>query len=169
MDLSASLREYALRLLGRRAYSVARLREKLQRRCRPEPAAEVIDAVLERLVALRLLDDMDYCRRFVEERCRFKPRGRWMLDRELRERGVSAATVKTFWAGDGAVAVDELVLARRLADQKRPRLEQRYAGRELRDRLGRFLASRGMGPAVIRTVLNEASRTCDEDKRGNGA
>ncbi len=76
--------DYLLFLLARRSYTVAELRERLLRRGLPEDEA---DPLLQRLAELRLVDDALYAEQYVSSRK--AARGRLVLRRELRRKGVS--------------------------------------------------------------------------------
>ena len=209
-----SLMKYALGLLSRRSYTVAKLREKLEGRLKKLPLRErmpeggkvtfdsegsgdilasgggegalpsgggegalssgdfsseppkenteiainPIDRVIARLQKLRYLNDLQFCRQWVEERSRTRPRGRYMLDRELQHKGVPKEVLAEFWNDlDSEGGFDESALAFRLIEKRRARLEQRYEGRKLRQNLYAYLASRGVKPSSIHEALDKAS------------
>ncbi len=79
---------YLLFLLSRRSYTVAELRERLQRRGLPEEEAEPL---LERLAELRLVDDALYAEQYVSSRK--EARGRILIRQELRRKGVEPELV----------------------------------------------------------------------------
>jgi regulatory protein len=78
--------QYALRILGGRAYSTAEMRIKLQRRAeRPDD----VDDVLERLKANRYLDDSRFAESFTSARLANERFGRRRVLRDLRQRRVA--------------------------------------------------------------------------------
>ena len=81
-----------------------------------------------------------------------RPRGKFLLDQELRKKGISTETLVAFWQSYGAP--DEVALAMNVLEKKQPRV----AGepRKVREKLFRHLASKGFGMAVIREVLDKA-------------
>ncbi|NLG08384.1 MAG: regulatory protein RecX [Deinococcales bacterium] len=81
--------EYLLFILARRSYTVAELRQRLERRGLP---AEEGEPLLERLVELRLVDDALYAEQYVH--ARQAARGRSALRRELRRKGVDEELVE---------------------------------------------------------------------------
>lgn len=155
--------DYALWLLGRRAYTVHDLREKMKGRLEkmkdaPDEADRpaLMDRVVVRLEELRFLDDLKYCEQWVEERSRIRPRGRYALTQELRKKGVSKDVLETFWESEKGHALDEVPLALSLIEKRAPRLQKKHQGYELKQKLYAFLASRGFGPGVIREALDKA-------------
>jgi len=94
-DSRTAVRRVALELLARREHSVLELRQKLIWRAFP-PAD--IDAVLERLVAEKLLNETRYAEIYAHSRAD-KGYGPLRIDRELRERGVPDEIIAPVLAG----------------------------------------------------------------------
>lgn len=111
----------ALRMLGRRSYTAAEMRERLARRA----DAPSVAAALERLAELRLIDDAAWAERFAAERFERAGRGRHRILSELVGRGI-----------DAELAADVVA---RVVD---PARERDHA----REQLGRLLG-RGFGAA----------------------
>ncbi len=158
MEISAfysKLMDYALWLLSRRSYPEKALTDKLIARApklgkdvSESDQQKVIQLILERLKDLAYLDDLRYCERFVEERSKLKPRGRYGLRQELLRKGISKKTLDLFWESEAGQEFDELPLARRLLKKRAPRAKNR-------EQLYRFLASRGFSVSVIREALDK--------------
>ena len=146
-------REAALTLLER----TRRTRLDLARRLRQKGyAAATIDAVIERLAGVGLVDDVEYARAFLAGRWSRRSAGWRRLELELRKRGVSAPDVVAARARIEAEAgpADDLAAARRVLSQ----VGRRYAAldpRTRRQRLYALLARRGFEGDVIRRALEE--------------
>ncbi len=147
----SKLMNYALRLLSKRSYTVQGLTEKLEKRALKLKIKieleQIINQILERLKQLNYLDDLNFCGRFLEERCRLRPRGRYLISQELRKKGISKEMLDEFWESEAGQAFDELPLALQLAKSRRQPLT--------RDKLYRYLASRGFSMETIRAVLDK--------------
>ena len=141
----------ALRLLEQRPRSVAELRTRLGRK---EYAPTAIDAALERLAQLGLVDDAAFARRWVEHRQAMRPRGAGALRDELRRKGI-APDLAAHVLSDQALVGDEGARALELA---RATLHK-YAGAADRSaftrRLGGFLQRRGFSFDVIRPIVDQ--------------
>jgi regulatory protein len=149
-DDSHKLKDWALGLLSQRSYTCAKLSDKLRQRAKKlKISPDSIPAVIDRLIELKLLDDLKYCRNWVEDRNRMRPRGQYMLTQELRLKGVAKDVLDQFWAE--REPLDELALAQQLVDKKKPRL--RGDERQIREKLYRYLASKGFGHTVIKAIL----------------
>ena len=143
----------ALRLLALRPRSVREVSDRLRLR---GFAPEAIDAAVEKLEGWRYVDDADFARFWVENRERHKPRGRRLLEQELRRKGVDREIVRE---AIDAAELDETGSALELGRAKL----RTYAGLEppvVRRRLGGYLARRGYDVETVRRVL---ARLIDED------
>jgi regulatory protein len=154
-DEVARATDAALVFLAYRPRSEREVRDRLRR---GSFSAETIEAVLGRLHEWRYLDDADFARRWVENRASQRPRGRRLLQQELRQKGIDAETARE--AIDEA-DLDEITAATELARRRLPA----YAGDEpaaVRRRLSSYLARRGYGYDVIRVALERALGEADD-------
>jgi len=175
----------ALRFLEVRSRSVAEVRRRLTSAgYRPE----LVEAAIERLLELGMLDDEAFARLWVESRDRAHPRGEHALIVELRQKGIDAtiitATLKARrevavrWedapAPDGEPATptsgspDEFS-ARRLLARNARSLGRVADPRLRRQRAYALLARNGFDPDVCRTVaatVNHDQGTGDSDTPG---
>lgn len=140
--------EAAVRLLGARPRSVREVRDRLRQR---GFGPEAVAAAVAKLEGWRYVDDAEFSRLWVENRERHQPRGRRLLEQELRQKGVDRETiVETLDAAE----LDEGASALELARAK----VKSYAGLETavaRRRLGGLLARRGYGGDEIRRSLDQ--------------
>ena len=151
-----SCRERALSLLARRAHSSAELARKLVQR---GFSRALVAQVITRLQELRLLDDVDFARAFVEEKRRSaRPVGRLKIISDLRRRGISGEIMEDAAAAPGDAGGDaDPELARALqAVRQRQRLSRSIPDARLeRARLLRFLAGRGFAMDVAQRAVQE--------------
>ena len=148
-DEIARATDAAIVFLAYRPRSEREVRDRLRR---GSFSAETIEAVVARLHEWRYLDDADFARRWVENRASQRPRGRRLLQQELRQKGIDAETAREVI--DDA-ELDETTAATELARRRLPA----YAGDDpaaVRRRLSAYLARRGYGYDVIRTALERA-------------
>jgi len=160
-DLAAAL-EIAARFLATRP----RTRWELERRLR---AAGVEDAVLEaclvELARLGYLDDEGFVRWWAEQRDRHAPRGRRLVEAELRQRGIGRELLDTLRGEEFAEpALDGGGLPTSELERARIALERHLRGRPMPDdpravqRLGAFLMRRGFDSETTRATLRDAQR-----------
>lgn len=139
----------ALRLLAGRPRSVAEVRQRLRRRgAADQEAAEVIARLREE----GLLDDAAFAAYWRENREAFRPRGRRLLQAELRQKGVEAEVARAALAG-----LDEEEQAYR-AGLRRARSLVAEDEALFRRRLEGHLRRRGFGYGAVAVVLERIWR-----------
>jgi regulatory protein len=144
--------ESATRLLAYRPRSVREMRDALRVRRLPDA---VVDEVMERLTALRLLDDRAFAENWTESRLRNSPRSRRMVLAELAQKGVTgeAARASVSLIDDEEAAIQ--------AGRKRLAALRNAEFGDFRRRLGDFLGRRGFSYEVctraVRRLWEEIS------------
>lgn len=144
----------AINLLARRPRSEREIRDRLRQK---GFEASAIDTAIEKLEGWRYLDDAEFARYWVENREANRPRGKRLLEQELRSKGVDLEVIQsTIEAGVGDEEADALALARSKM--------RSYANLEppvARRRLASFLTRRGYGYDVTSRVLAQVLNADD--------
>lgn len=144
----------ALDLLSRRSYTVLKLKEKLLKLELPtatkEQQNEAIKKVLTRLKELKYLDDTAYAKTFIENRIEFRPKGAFMLKRELRKKGIHPDLAERVIEQSD---IDEIANAKK-ALQKKLKTFQNDQPHKQREKAMRFLASRGFNLDAIYKAID---------------
>ena len=159
--------EIAAHFLGTRP----RTRRELELRLRRAGADDqVISATLVRLEGLGLVDDVAFARWWAEQRDRHAPRGRRMVEDEMRQRGVRREVMEALRGEELAEpGLDAEGMPRSEPERAAVALARHLRGRPIPDdpkavqRLGAFLMRRGFGPETVRATLRAAGRDEDED------
>ena len=146
-DLRKRALDGALRLLAARPRSEKEVRERLVRRGLPH---DIIVHTLERLREYGYVDDVEFARFWVEARSGANPRGRYVVRRELRMKGVDQDV-----ADEAMEALPEERSARKAARKKLPSLRG-LDYPDFRNRLAGYLVRRGFGYDVVKQVVNDA-------------
>jgi regulatory protein len=150
-DAAWRAREAALVLLSHRPRSARELERRLTGKGHD---AEMARHAVDRLADVGLVDDASFAATFVRDRVRLKPKGRRVLEQELRMKGVEGGTARA--AIDGVMeteGTDDVALARQAAARWRPRAGE--DPRRARARLHGFLARRGFGGDAVSAVVSE--------------
>jgi regulatory protein len=148
LDEAAKATDAAIRLLTVRPRSTREIQLRLRQKQYDDAT---IEQVIERLREWKYIDDEAFARFWVENRESNRPRGRRLLEQELRFKGVDRGAVTQAIEDAG---IDELAGALEIAREKL----RSYEGLEpaVRDRrLGAFLARRGYGYDIVKRVLKE--------------
>jgi regulatory protein len=155
----------ALRFLEARPRSTFEIRERLRRK---EFADEAIEAAIERLDGLGLIDDAAFARAWVENRQSSRPRGTGALRDELRRKGIDRALAETVLS-DEALTGDEEQRAMSLARGVLRKYADAPNRAAFQRRLGGFLQRRGFGfdtiGPIIEALWNELRSAKSEDEQ----
>lgn len=154
-EAKASVRSRALRLLDQRARSREELRERL---LAAEFEPDVIDAVLDDLAGVGLINDESFAHEWVRQRHVRRGKSARALNMELKDKGVDAA--------DRAVALEQITeeseeaIARKVAEKKARTLKKVPADRHEREKFLRrivgTLARRGYSHSLTMRISIEA-------------
>lgn len=155
IDEIGRARESALRFLAHRPRSKSEVVQRLRKHGYPEPA---IEAALERLERAGFLDDLAFAEYWVRNREQFRPRGRYALRHELRQKGVESKVIEA-----ALQDLDESESAYRAAMQRFARWSGLDEASTYRKFSG-YLQRRGFGYGVIQEVWEriQAERTADD-------
>lgn len=159
-DLDAGM-DIAARYLATRP----RTRWELERRLKRAGADDgLIGTILERLARLGYVDDTAFARWWAEQRDRHAPRGRRMVEAELRQHGVPREVLEALRGTELAEpALEGEALPASESERARAALDRHLRGRPLpedpkaRQRLGSFLVRRGFDPETVRATLRTAA------------
>ena len=153
--------EIAVRFLGTRPRT---RRELLLRLRRAGATDEVSDATLARLERLGYVDDIAFARWWAEERDRHAPRGRRMVEAELRQRGIPREVLDELRGGERpAPSLDGEAVPGTEPERASAALSAHLRGRPMPtdpkvvQRLGAFLMRRGFDPETARATLRAAA------------
>jgi regulatory protein len=172
-DASAAF-EVAARFLATRP----RTRWEVERRLRRAGADDgVVRTTLERLTTLGYVDDAAFARWWGEQRDRHSPRGRRMIEAELRQRGVPRDVIDAYreehdaperMPEDAALPGDE---SERAAQALAKHLRGRAVPSDAKavQRLGMYLARRGFDPDTVRGAIRSAGEEAAASARAGAA
>jgi regulatory protein len=158
--------EVAVRYLGTRPRTRWEVERRLRRAGIEEPE---IAATVERLTELGYLDDAAFARWWGEQRDRHDPRGRRMIEAELRQRGVPRDVIEAFRGDhdeperapeDAGLPADE---PQRAAEALARHLRGRPLPSEPKavQRVGMYLMRRGFDADIVRSTIRAAAAGMD--------
>lgn len=154
-DAGEAAYQRALKFLDYRDRSTREVQENLKSHGVSE---EVAAGVLERLGRNGLLDDQRFARLWVENRSEFRPRSRWALRRELRQKGIAEEAIEEALA---EIQPDEELACQ--AARKQLRKLQGLEWPDFRQKMGAFLARRGFSYDVVAAAVKQVW----EEQRSN--
>lgn len=165
---AAAAMEIAVRFLGTRPRTRHELVQRLRRSSVPDPVAE---ATLARLAELGYVDDAAFARWWTDQRDRHSPRGRRMIEAELRQRGVERDVIAADRETHEALErpPEDASLPGSEADRADEALDRHLRGRRLPQdskalqRIGMFLMRRGFDPETVRAAIRRAGAETGDD------
>lgn len=143
--------ELAVRYLASKPRSAAQMRSYLARR---EISEVAVDTVIEKLESQRFLSDQEYAESFIREKQQRHPQGVRLTALQLEQRGVEEEIVEeAISTAREEGGLDEREEARRAARKWSPKPKEEP--NKARQRLARFLGSRGFPEDVVMDVVEE--------------
>jgi regulatory protein len=153
IDSEPALYDAAIKILMRRAHSVAEMKKALIRRTADE---DLIQKVIARLKQNGLIDDARYARQFARQRTEIRRQGKYRVARELRARGVPDHHIETALE-EAAANSDEAAMVRQRIERKLKFLRGPATTKDFDDRkiaaLYRTLLRAGFSSQTIRREL----------------
>ncbi len=141
-------KEKAFRLLAVRPRSQKELRERLRQAGFVDPE---IEWVLQELVRLKLINDAEFAIMFAKNRMITKPCGQFLLQQELRHKGISDPDI-AHAIREAYSDTSEAEIARQVAiknKKKQTRLDAEKAQKRVAD----FLMRRGFSWDIVKDVM----------------
>jgi len=165
--------DYACFLLARRRYSVSEFRNKLEKKF-PTQSEETCK-IIELFLAKKYLDDNEYARLFTREQLNRKPQGLRTIKQKLRQKGINESTISNTF---NEQIIDENELIEQALQKKLKTLQSTNVNSfptskfqnehksttsisvskskyQQKQKLFRFLASRGFSPDAIMKALRD--------------
>ncbi|MGC9398851.1 MAG: RecX family transcriptional regulator [Anaerolineae bacterium] len=145
LDAVEKAHDRALNYLSYRPRSEAEIQRYLREK---EFSEETIEETLERLRRVGLVDDLEFAHYWINNRLRFRPRGRRALRQELRQKGIANKIIEQVLSEFD----EERALQKAL--QRHARRLQHLSSEKFRQRLTQRLARRGFSYEAIREALD---------------
>jgi regulatory protein len=154
VDEGSRATDAAVQFIAYRPRSEREVRDRLRKR---EYSDTAIEIAIEKVYGWGYLDDQAFAKLWVENRLEHRPRGERLLSQELRQKGINSEVIANVLE---ETDLNEQDSALELARKRAPRLAKLDPQTRER-RLSQYLARRGYGWDVIRTVMSELSADLD--------
>ncbi len=146
---------FALRFLSYRPRSEKEVRNKLKiksEKLKIEDSAAIIDRVIQKLKEYKFLDDVEFAKKWIESRLRFKPRSSRLIKMELKQKGIEPEIIDKM-INDEGLMINDLESAKKLVEKKMNRSRNKFGMTP--EKLGRYLASKGFDWDTIKKSIDE--------------
>lgn len=111
--------------------------------------------IIKKLTKLKLLDDLEFAKWWVEQRQEFSPKAKRILNYELRIKGISNEIISNTLED---IEIDELKIAKDLIENKSYKWE-RYDENERKQKISQYLASKGFNWEIIKSVITDLDKS----------
>lgn len=146
-DLKKAM-DTAIRILTRRNHASGEIRRKLRQR---GFGADIIQAVISECERLHYVDDRETARLYFRE-LKKKGWGTQKIRAEMRKKGLQGDLAESL-ISDYAESQEEREMARNLLEKKKTAFDREKDRRKRKEKIFRFLSSRGFSGSVISELL----------------
>jgi len=115
--------------------------------------SEIIETIVGKLYEHKFLDDEKFARSWILFRARLKPKGRYALEIELKQKGISKEIIEKAFAETDEELPDEVTQATQLIASRLKRLEGE-SKQVIYQKVGAFLGRRGYSWEVARKAID---------------
>lgn len=136
------LLQYGLRILSKKRYTVEEVRKKfiIYSEKIEGDGQLFVKPVIDRLKELRYLNDQAFARDYIAERTKLRPRGKFLIKRELEKKGLPEKIIEEAF---GKIEVDEYQIALDLLLKKMARWSKEPLFKQ-KSKAYSFLCSKGI-------------------------
>ena len=153
MDFQELFEKYlnlSYRYLTIRNRSEKEIRDYLTKK---KAAEEIINKIISHLKEKKFLNDETFARSWVLNRARVKPKGKMLLQIELRQKGISDEVIKKVLEQAQAEIPDELEQAKSLITRRMEKVRE-LPRQEIYQKVGGFLARRGFSWEITKKAID---------------
>jgi regulatory protein len=156
MDVFERFYNYSLKFLSYRTRSEKEVRDRLKLKIKNEKLkitdqnlTLLIDKIIEKLKRYNFINDIEFAKKWVENRKRFKPRSARLIGIELKQKGIDSEIIENLHLTDD----NDLESAKKLVEKRIERLKG-LQKQEIYQKLGRYLASKGFNWDTIKKSID---------------
>ena len=143
--------KFAMKLLSIRKRSVFEIRKRLEKKGYKE---NTIDKLIKELFEYKYLNDEEFAEAYINDRIKFNPRGSFLIEKELREKGIAGKIIdekiKELLPDE-----KEIETARKTAEKKLEFLNKDLEKNKIYQKVGSHLQAKGYSSYIIHEVLED--------------
>jgi regulatory protein len=111
--------------------------------------------ILDSLKRDKFLNDEEFARMWIRERTLIKPKAVRVIKMELKQKGISNEIIDFVMTNDEGLMINDLDLAFKLAEKKLRTIHDQTDKYKVKEKLGRFLASKGFDWDTIKAAIDQ--------------
>ncbi|MCK5413483.1 MAG: regulatory protein RecX [Candidatus Pacebacteria bacterium] len=165
MEIKNLALKFAIKLLTLRRRSVFEIKTRLQKK---GYESDIIKQVIEDLNSYKYLDDEAFAESYINDRMNFRPCGRFIIKKELKERGISENIIER--KIEELISIEqEIKSAKKLATQKSKTISEKIEKNKAIQKVKAYLQSKGFSFDVINQAVKNKNvyHNIAEDSESN--
>ena len=153
MDDFEKFYKAAIRYLSFRTRSEKEVSDYLtKKQCGQLTAKRILDS----LKRDHFLNDKEFAKMWIRERTLIKPKAIRVIKMELKQKGISSEIIDFVMTRDEGLMINDLDLALKLAEKKLRTVHDQSDKFKVKEKLGRYLASKGFDWDTIKAAIDQA-------------
>ena len=143
--------KFAMKLISLRKRSAFEIKERLRKKKFEE---DVIEEVLQELKNYKYLNDEEFAEAYINDRINFNPRGRFLIKKELNERGIAENIIERKME-ELLSEEKEVESAKKMAEKKLRTINNKTDKIKVDQKIRSYLQSKGYSFDIINLVVKQ--------------
>ena len=143
--------KFAMKLISLRKRSVFEIKKRLRKK---KFEGDIIEEVLQELKNYKYLNDEEFAEAYINDRINFNPRGRFLIKKELNERGIAENIIERK-IEELLSKEKEIESAKKMAEKKSRTINDRTDKIKVNQKIRSYLQSKGYSFDIINLVVKQ--------------
>ena len=143
--------KFAMKLISLRKRSVFEIKKRLRKK---KFEGDIIEEVLQELENYKYLNDEEFAEAYINDRINFNPRGRFLIKKELNERGIAENIIERK-IEELLSKEKEIESAKKMAEKKSRTINDRTDKIKVNQKIRSYLQSKGYSFDIINLVVKQ--------------
>jgi regulatory protein len=159
MDDFEKFYKAAIRYLSFRSRSEKEMRDYLKRKTenlKPKIDEDIAERIVQSLKGDKFLNDEEFAKMWIRERTLIKPKAVRVIKIELKQKGISDEIIDFVMTNDEGLMINDLESAMKLAEKKLRTIHDQSDKFKVKEKLGRYLASKGFDWDTIKAAIDQS-------------
>ena len=143
--------KFAMKLISLRKRSAFEIKKRLRKK---KFEGDIIEEVLQELENYKYLNDEEFAEAYINDRINFNPRGRFLIKKELNERGIAENIIER--KIEKLLSEEkEIESAKKMAEKKSRTINDRTDKIKVNQKIRSYLQSKGYSFDIINLVVKQ--------------
>lgn len=143
--------KFSMKLISLRKRSAFEIKERLRKK---KFEGDIIEEVLQELENYKYLNDEEFAEAYINDRINFNPRGRFLIKKELNERGIAENIIERKME-ELLSEEKEVESAKKMAEKKLRTINNKTDKIKVDQKIRSYLQSKGYSFDIINLVVKQ--------------